>query len=75
MYPGTANPRAGKISVLSPMGTALLGAREGDVLSVLGAQGPRAIAIQSILHQPEAAGGVNLRADFVAGACDAFGLC
>ena len=55
VYPEEANPRAGKLSVLSPMGTALLGARVGDVVSVVGAQGPRAIKVQSVLYQPEAA--------------------
>jgi regulator of nucleoside diphosphate kinase len=57
VYPEEANPRAGKLSVLSPMGTALLGARVGDIVSVLGAEGPRAIKIDSILYQPEAAAG------------------
>jgi regulator of nucleoside diphosphate kinase len=55
VYPEEANPRAGKLSVLSPMGTALLGTRVGDVVSVLGAEGPRAIKVQSVLYQPEAA--------------------
>ena len=53
VYPEEANPRAGKLSVLSPMGTALLGARVGDVVTVLAAEGPRAIKVQSILYQPE----------------------
>ena len=54
VHPNQADLRVGKLSVLSPLGTALLGARVGDVVSVEGAAGPRAIKIQSILHQPEA---------------------
>ena len=54
VYPDDADLSAGKLSVLSPLGTALLGARAGEVVSVLGGAGPRAIKIESILHQPEA---------------------
>ena len=54
VYPDEAHLSARKLSVLSPLGTALLGARAGDVVSVLSATGPRAIKIESILHQPEA---------------------
>jgi regulator of nucleoside diphosphate kinase len=54
VYPDEAELSAGKLSVLSPLGTALLGARAGDVVSVLGAAGPRAIKIESIVYQPEA---------------------
>jgi regulator of nucleoside diphosphate kinase len=54
VYPDEADLSAGKLSVLSLLGTALLGARAGDVVSVHGAAGPRAIKIESILHQPEA---------------------
>jgi regulator of nucleoside diphosphate kinase len=55
VYPEEANPGAGKLSVLSPLGTALLGTRVGDVVKVPAAEGPRALKVQSILHQPEAA--------------------
>lgn len=54
VYPDEADLSDGKLSVLSPLGTALLGARAGDVVRVPGAAGPRAIKIESILHQPEA---------------------
>jgi len=54
VYPEEADLGAGKLSVLSPLGTALLGARTGDVVSVPGAAGPRAIKIEAILCQPEA---------------------
>ena len=54
VYPNEADLSVRKLSVLSPLGTALLGAHVGDVVSVEGAAGPRAIKIESILHQPEA---------------------
>ena len=54
VHPNQADLRVVKLSVLSPLGTALLGARVGDVVSVESAAGPRAIKIESILHQPEA---------------------
>jgi regulator of nucleoside diphosphate kinase len=56
VYPEEANLEAGNLSVLSTLGTALLGARKGDVVQVAGAAGPHAIKIVSILYQPEAAG-------------------
>ena len=55
VYPEEANLEAGNLSVLSSVGTALLGARQGDVLRVVGATGPRTIKVEAILHQPEAA--------------------
>src|SRR5688572_3187072 len=55
VYPEEANPEAGNLSVLSSVGTALLGARQGDVLRVVGANGPRDIKVEAILFQPEAA--------------------
>jgi regulator of nucleoside diphosphate kinase len=54
VYPEEANLSAGKLSVFSPLGTALLGSRAGDVVRVAGAAGPRAIKIEAIVHQPEA---------------------
>jgi regulator of nucleoside diphosphate kinase len=68
VYPDEADLRAGKLSVLSPMGTALLGAREGDVVRVLGSEGPRAIKVQSILYQPESAASGTTPRDLEAGA-------
>jgi regulator of nucleoside diphosphate kinase len=56
VYPHEADLGAGKLSVLSPLGTALLGTRVGNVVSVAGAAGRRAIRIESILRQPEAIG-------------------
>ncbi len=54
VYPEEADLSAGKLSVLSPLGTALLGARAGDVVLV-GGDGPRTIKIRSVLYQPQTA--------------------
>jgi regulator of nucleoside diphosphate kinase len=54
VYPDEADLSVGKLSVLSALGTALLGARAGDVVSVAGAAGTRAIKVESILRQPAA---------------------
>jgi regulator of nucleoside diphosphate kinase len=55
VYPDEAAPRQGKLSVLAPVGTALLGRRVGDVVWVQTADGVRSIAVEAILYQPEAA--------------------
>lgn len=56
-YPADADPAAGFISVLAPMGAALLGLRVGDVAQWIVADGePQAARIAEILFQPEASG-------------------
>src|SRR5688500_1208428 len=55
VYPEEAAPRFGKLSVLTPIGTALLGARVGDIVRVATGDGLRRIAVEGILYQPEAA--------------------
>jgi len=55
VYPEEADLTQGKLSVLSPLGTALLGARVGDVVSLVTGTGPRTIKIRSVLYQPETA--------------------
>jgi regulator of nucleoside diphosphate kinase len=56
-YPQDAAPAAGHVSVLSPMGAALLGRRSGEVAhwQVPGG-GQRSARIGAIVFQPEAAG-------------------
>ena len=53
-YPSEANIDAGKLSVLAPIGTALLGYREGDVIEWPVPGGVRVLKIVELLHQPEA---------------------
>ena len=54
-YPVEADLAAGRLSVLAPIGTALLGYREGDILEWPVPGGLRVLRIEKLLHQPEAA--------------------
>jgi regulator of nucleoside diphosphate kinase len=53
-YPAEADVAAGRLSVLAPIGTALLGYREGDVVEWPVPGGVRVLKIEKLLHQPEA---------------------
>ena len=56
-YPGDAEPAAGFISVLSPVGMSLLGARVGDIARWRTPNGDECAAeVVAILFQPEATG-------------------
>lgn len=56
-YPDDAEPAAGFISVLSPVGLALLGLRVGSVASWLTPDGQAHRAtVEALLFQPEASG-------------------
>jgi regulator of nucleoside diphosphate kinase len=55
VYPIEADPARDRISVLAPIGTALLGYRVGDTVTWRGPGGVRRFRIDAILHQPEAA--------------------
>ena len=55
VLPGEANYDAGKISVLAPLGTALLGYRVGDEIEWEVPRGVRRLRIDAVLFQPEAA--------------------
>jgi regulator of nucleoside diphosphate kinase len=57
VYPADANPSERRISVLSPVGAALLGEPEGRELELPLPHGQsRRIRIESVLYQPEAQG-------------------
>jgi regulator of nucleoside diphosphate kinase len=60
VFPEVASPAKGKISILAPMGMAVLGARQGQVLEWEMPGGPRRLRVERILYQPEAAGQFNL---------------
>ena len=51
-----ANVAARRVSVLAPMGTALLGYRVGDAVEWAMPGGRRRLLVEEILYQPEAAG-------------------
>lgn len=56
-YPRDADPAAGRVSVLSPLGQAVLGLSVGDELHWNTPQGTeRSARVVGILYQPEAAG-------------------
>ena len=56
VFPKNADVDAGAISILAPVGTAILGYREGDVIEWPVPSGMRRIRIEKVLYQPEAAG-------------------
>jgi len=60
VYPDEANVDEGRISVLAPMGIALLGLTVGDEMewSMPGGR-PSTVRIVSVLYQPEAAGDLD----------------
>lgn len=56
VFPNEANADSGAISVLAPIGTAILGYRVGDSVEWPVPSGLRRIRIDKVLYQPEAAG-------------------
>jgi regulator of nucleoside diphosphate kinase len=56
VFPRDANIGAGAISILAPVGTAILGYAKGDVVEWPVPSGVRRIRIKDVLYQPEAAG-------------------
>ncbi len=56
VYPERADINADRISVLAPIGTAILGCRVGDVVRVKTPLGVRRIRVEEIHFQPERAG-------------------
>jgi regulator of nucleoside diphosphate kinase len=56
VYPQDADPSAGKISVLAPVGSALLGLSVGQSIEWCFPDGrPRTLRVVDLLYQPEAA--------------------
>ncbi len=60
VFPSEANVAQQKISVLAPIGTAILGYRIGDTVEWRVPAGIRRLRIEEILYQPEAAGHYHL---------------
>lgn len=63
VYPNEADISRGRISVLAPMGTAMLGCREGDCIEWNTPRGKRRSKVEFILYQPEAAGELSAPGD------------
>ncbi|HET8720828.1 MAG TPA: nucleoside diphosphate kinase regulator [Nitrospira sp.] len=56
VFPSDANVEQRKISILAPIGTAILGYRVGDTVEWPVPGGMRRLRIDEVLYQPEAAG-------------------
>lgn len=60
VYPHQANIAEHKLSILAPIGTALLGYRVGDIVRWRVPSGRRRLQIEDVLYQPERAGFLQL---------------
>lgn len=60
VFPREADIDKGKLSIISPIGTALIGYSEGDEIEWHVPAGVRRIKIQKVLYQPEASGHFEL---------------
>lgn len=60
VYPKDENIDQGRISVLAPLGTAILGYCEGDVFEWDVPSGTRRFKVMKVIYQPEASGDSNL---------------
>lgn len=60
VYPPEANLASNKLSVLSPIGTAILGYKEGDFIQWKVPSGVAEIHVKKVIYQPEAAGDYHL---------------
>lgn len=56
VYPQDTNFAKGLISVLSPLGCALLGYKAGDMVSFKAPKGEQIVRIDKVIYQPEANG-------------------
>lgn len=60
VFPRDADISKGNLSIFAPVGTAILGYREGDVIEWEVPAGKRRLIIVKVLYQPEAAGDFHL---------------
>ena len=60
VFANEANSDEGKISILAPLATALLGYRRGDAVEFQAPARMRRLKIEEILYQPESAGDYSL---------------
>ncbi len=60
MFPDDADPNQDKISILTPIGTALLGYKVGDIIEWKVPDRIVKLKVEEILYQPEAAGDYHL---------------
>jgi len=60
VFPAEANISDNKVSVLAPLGMALLGYRIGDIIEWKMPSGVKKLQVKDVLYQPEAAGRFDL---------------
>lgn len=60
VFPEDADLTQNKLSILSPIGCALIGYRVGDKIMTPTPKGQRELTVTEITYQPERAGDVNL---------------
>ncbi len=60
VYPDDLDLASDGVSILEPLGTALLGAKEGDVVECPAAKEASRFRIVEIIYQPEHAGAFHL---------------
>ena len=56
VFPGDADSARGKVSILAPIGTAVLGYKIGDMIEWEVPAGRKRFKVEQIMYQPEAAG-------------------
>jgi regulator of nucleoside diphosphate kinase len=60
VYPRDANIAVNRLSILAPIGTAILGCRVGDVVRWRVPSGTRCLTVEEVLYQPEREGSLHL---------------
>jgi len=60
VFPEDAELSKGRISILSPIGCALIGYKKGDAIVVPTPKGRRELSVEAIIHQPEREGNYDL---------------
>jgi regulator of nucleoside diphosphate kinase len=60
VYPHDANYAEGKVSIVAPVGAAMIGYREGDEFEWEVPAGRRRFRVDAVLYQPEASGDTHL---------------
>ncbi|MBN1473144.1 MAG: nucleoside diphosphate kinase regulator [Syntrophaceae bacterium] len=60
VFPSEANISKNKLSILAPLGMALLGYHKGDIIEWAVPSGIRKLKVEDIIYQPEAAGDYHL---------------
>lgn len=60
VFPNEADVDKGKISILAPLATAILGRKLGEVVEFQTPSGLRRLSVDEIIYQPESAGDYDL---------------